>query len=277
MEEIDSIVQPFLKKSIKQKEMDDKFSVQFGGVLLNEVKITAKMSANKQKVTERFGKPETIISGKEIRSKEEKWSYGLYSVLLFNYPDKVRIKRDSLGNLQVGLYNNLPTLVIIDGFPVIYRDYGLIQSIPPSEITSFEIIENAPGFIDLFCEVHPEVSMCYYFAPREGNVIAIYTHAGIGLFGAVKPKGLTQSTLPVFDSPTEFYAPKYNNMQPDDWKYPDIRSLIHWQPILKTDDLGKATTSFYNTDNKGEMTVIIEAISNKGEIGYKELDYQVSD
>ncbi len=66
-------------------------------------------------------------------------------------------------------------------------------------------------------------------------------------------------------------------MQPDDWKYPDIRSLIHWQPILKTDDLGKATTSFYNTDNKGEMTVIIEAISDKGEIGYKELEYQIRD
>jgi hypothetical protein len=277
IEEIDSIVQPFLKKSIKQKELDDKFSMQFGGVLLNEVKITAKMSANKQKVTERFGKPETIISGKEIRSKEEKWSYGLYSVLLFNYPDKVRIKRDSLGNLQASLSNNLPTLVVIDGIPVIYRDYGLIPSIPPSEISSFEIIENAPGFIDLFCEVHPEISNCEYGAPREGNVIAIYTHAGIGLFGAVASKGLTQSTLSVFDSPTEFYAPKYNNMQPDDWKYPDIRSLIHWQPILKTDDLGKATTSFYNADNKEEMTVIIEAISDKGEIGYKELDYQMGD
>lgn len=276
IEQIDSIVQPFIKKSIKQKEIDDKFKMESGGILLNEVNITAKMSPNKQKVTERYGIPQTIISGKEIRAKEKKWSYGLYSILLFYFIDKITIERTPEQYLQA-IVNNMPTLVVIDGIPVQYVDYEHIPYIRPNEVTSFEIIENASGFGQLYCEVHPEIIGCIPSPPSWGNIIAIYTHAGIGLAGTKKPKGLTQTSIPVFSSPREFYAPKYENINPDDWQHADIRTLIHWQPILNTDNLGKATTSFYNTDNKGEMTVIVEAISNEGEIGYQELDYQIGD
>jgi len=276
IEEIDSIVQPFIKKSQQQKEINEKFEMESGGVLLNEVKITAKMSVNKQKVTDRYGKPKTIISGKEIRAKEKKWSYGLFSVLLFNYHNKVTIERDSIGGSQA-VVNNMLTVVIIDGIPVPFYLYHLIPDISLSEVSSFEIIEYASGFGQLYCEVHPEILDCPKMPPAWGNVIAIYTYAGIGLHGPYSTKGLTQSTVPVFASPKEFYAPKYENIQPDDWQHPDIRSLVHWQPILKTDDLGKAVASFYNTDNQGKMTVVVEAISDEGEIGYQELDYEIND
>lgn len=276
IEQIDSIVEKFIKKSIKQKEIDEKFKMQFGGILLDQVEISAKMAPNKQKVTERYGKPKTIIKGKEILSKEKKWSYGLYSVLLFNYPDKVRIERMPDQNLYATV-NNEPTLVLVDGIPVPFYDYVHIPNISPSEVSSFEIIENAKGFSRLFCEVHTELRMCAFVAPPWGNVIAIYTHAGIGLAGAQKPKGLTQTAVPVFSSTKEFYAPKYENIPPDDWQHPDIRTLIHWHPILKTDDLGKTSTSFYNTDNKGKMMIIVEAVSDEGEIGYQELNYEIND
>jgi len=276
IEQIDSIVEKFIEKSKKQKEIDEKFKMQFGGILLDQVNISAKMAPNKQKVTERYGKPKTIIKGKEILSKEKKWSFGLYSVLLFNYPDKVRIERMP-DQVLYATVNNEPTLVLVDGIVVPYYDYVHIPNISPSEVSSFEIIENAKGFANLFCEVHRELSGCELVAPAWGNVIAIYTHAGIGLGGAQKPKGLTQTAIPVFSSSKEFYAPKYTTIQPDDWQHPDIRTLINWQPVLKTDDLGKTSTSFYNTDNKGKMMIVVEAISDEGEIGYQELDYEIND
>lgn len=276
VQQIDSIVELFVKKSMKQKEIDQKFENQFGGILLNEVNVTT-MSPNRKKVTDRYGKPNTIISGKEIRDKEEKWSYGLYSILLFHFIDKITIERDSTNQYLQAIVNNMPTLVVIDGIPVQYVDYEHIPYIRPSQVTSFEIIENAKDFGRLYCEVHNELSGCIPPSPPWGNVIAIYTHAGIGLTGTKKPKGLTQTTVPVFSSPREFYAPKYENINPDDWQHADIRTLIHWQPILNTDDLGKAATSFYNTDNKGKMMIIVEAISNEGEIGYQELNYEISD
>ncbi|KDN56197.1 MG2 domain-containing protein [Flavobacterium seoulense] len=276
IEQVDSIVEKFIKKSKKQKEVEEKFKLQFGGILLNEVNISGKMAPNKQKVTEKYGKPNTVISGKEILSKEKKWSYGLYSVLLFNYPDKVRIERMPDQNLYATV-NNEATLVLVDGIVIPFHDYVHIPNISPSEVSSFEIIENPNGFSTLYCEVYRELSGCEFAAPAWGNIIAIYTHAGIGLGGAQKPKGLTQTSIPVFAESQEFYAPKYENIQADDWQHPDIRTLIHWQPIVVTDDSGKATASFYNTDNKGEVMVVVEAISDTGEIGYQELNYEIND
>ncbi|KQB44320.1 Outer membrane receptor for ferrienterochelin and colicin [Flavobacterium daejeonense] len=277
VEQIDSIVAPFIRKSMKQKEIDDKLDLQFGSIVLNEVSITNNSNPNRKKVTERYGKPKTVISGREILSKEQKWSYGLYSVLSFNYPDKVRIKQTEEGYLYASVHN-MPTVVMIDGILIPFTSYPHIPDISPSEITSFEIIEYANGFIDLYCQAHPEIQNCK--ANPEllyGHIIAIYTHAGVGLSGAYKPKGLTKTTIPVFSRLKEYYAPKYENIQPDNWQHPDIRSLVLWQPILKTNNSGKALASFYNTDNKGKMTIVVEAISEKGEIGYQELDYKVSD
>ena len=184
------------------------------------------------------------------------------------------IQRNSEQFLEA-IVNNMPTVVLIDGIPVMYHDYVHIPNIPPSEVKSFEIIEYANGFAQLYCEVHPEISPCPPPGLIWGNVIAIYTHAGIGLNGAYKSKGITKTSIPVFAAAKEFYAPKYDTIQPDDWKTTDLRTLVHWQPILKTDDSGKATASFYNTDSKGENTVIIEAISENGDIGYQILDYEI--
>ena len=39
-----------------------------------------------------------MIDGKEIKAKEKNWSYGLFSVLMANYGDKVEIMRRN-GNL----------------------------------------------------------------------------------------------------------------------------------------------------------------------------------
>jgi len=42
-----------------------------------------------------------------------------------------------------------------------------------------------------------------------------------------------------------------------------------------TDSLGRATAVFYNADVPGEMQVVVEAISENGEIGYQEIFYEV--
>ena len=273
---IDSIIEVFVEKSIEKKETQKKFEMQYGSVLLEEVDITAyKMTPNRKKVADRYGKPNTVIDGKEILAKEKEWSYGLYSVLLFNFPDKVRIEQTPEQYLYATV-NNMPTLVVIDGIPVTFHDYSLIPNIPPSEVSSFEIIEFANNFSRLYCDVHNEIASCEIGAPIWGNVIAIYTHAKKGIFGAVKPKGVTKNTISVFSEPSEFYSPKYDSINENDWQKPDLRSLIHWQPVLNTNELGEVSSSFYNADKSGEMMIVIEAINDKGEIGYQEFTYTVN-
>lgn len=272
IEKLDSLVHVYVEKNIERKIINDAFPLQDGNILIEEVEVQGyNLTQPRKKVMEKYGEPDKVIDGEAILAKEEIWSYGLYSVLQFNRPDKVVIERRRNGILYAKILGADATLVVIDGIPVQLDEYQLIPNIPTSEVSSFEIIECASNFYPLYYEVYgfyPDRLLC-------GAVIAVYTHGQKGLYGANKPVGLMKTTVSVFSAPREFYAPKYEKLQPDDWNRPDFRALIHWEPILKTDSLGKASASFFNADNVGEMTVVVEAISENGEIGYKEIDYKV--
>ncbi|OYX25979.1 MAG: hypothetical protein B7Z06_06410 [Flavobacteriales bacterium 32-35-8] len=272
VEKLDSIAEIFLRKEDEKKLVYNNFSLNSDDILLDEVIINAyKLTPNRKKVMDRFGKPDMVIEGDAVAASEKKWSFGLYSVLMFSFPDKLIISRASNGVLYARAFNGQITLVVIDGIPVRPDDYGFIESIPPSEVSSVELIEYAKDFRGLYSELFPRAIE----KPDYGNVIAIYTHAQQGLHGVQKPKGIMKTTIPIFSQPKEFYAPKYNNIQADDLQKPDLRSVIHWQPILKTDDSGIGKTSFYNADIAGEMMVVIEAIGDDGAIGYEEYVYKV--
>jgi len=273
VEKLDSISEIFLRKEDEKKLIYNNFSLNSDDILLDEVIIeTYKLTPNRKKVMDRFGKPDKIIEGEDVAAAEKKWSFGLYSVLMFSFSDKLSIKRGTDGNLYARAFNGELTLVIIDGIPLKEYEYPLIQNIPPSEVSSVEIIEYAKDFPSLFCETYPD--RCPYKS-LWGNVLAIYTYSQQGIYGAQISKDIMKTTIPVFSQPKEFYTPKYNNIQADDLQKPDLRSVIHWQPILKTDDLGIGKTSFYNADIAGEMMVIVEAISENGAVGYQEYIYKV--
>ena len=84
-----------------------------------------------------------------------------------------------------------------------------------------------------------------------------------------------KAVVPVFSTPREFYTPKYENLSPSDWYKPDLRALIHWDPVVKADSSGSAICSFYNGDLTGDVKVVVEAISEDGKIGYQEIFYNV--
>jgi hypothetical protein len=269
---IDNVVLRLVEKNIDRKKVEDTYRLS-GVILLGEVKVEAyKMTPNRKKVLLEIGKPNKVISGEEIQKKEEKWSFGLYSVIQAKFPDII-IRRNYIGYLYAHVRSSEPTLVVIDGITVRKEDYSLIPNIPPSEVSSFELIENAKNYVKLILEYDPEISPIN--APSHGDVIAIYTYAGNGILGALKPIGIIQAAVPVFSAPREFYAPKYENLQASDWYKPDLRALIHWEPKVTVDSLGIASRSFYNGDITGEVKVVVEAISENGEIGYKEIMYNV--
>jgi hypothetical protein len=278
---VDSVVHKLVENNIERKKVEETYKLS-GSILLGEVKVEAyKMTPNRKKVMLEIGKPNKVISGEEIQKKEEKWSFGLYSVIQAKYPDIIIHRYEGYyysgynrpGYLYAKVREAIPTFVVVDGITVQYMDYDLIQSIPPSEVSSFEIIENAKNIAQLYSEYCPECSPMG--TPLLGDVIAIYTYGGRGIYGEIKPVGIIQAAVPVFSAPREFYAPKYEKLQASDWYKPDLRALIHWDPNVTADSLGKASSTFYNADITGEMEVVVEAISEDGKIGYQELIYNV--
>ncbi|MAW97019.1 MULTISPECIES: hypothetical protein [unclassified Leeuwenhoekiella] len=268
-----TIVEAALQKIDKQRILRE--AIPFGGedIALDEVLVNSyKMTPKRQEVADKYGMPDEVIDGKAIQDKEEKWSYGLYSVLLFNFPDKIRIVRKA-GVLRAEVSLSDTTLVLVDGKPVLGYNYDLIPNLPVSEVESFEIIEMAKNFSSLYLEAYPNASPLE--APPWGHVIAIYTYGGNGLFAAERPKGILKERVQVFSEPEAFYTPKYETQQDLNRSEPDLRSTLYWEPDLQIDENGKAAVEFYNPDNTGTMLLYIEAVSPQGELGYSLKRYQI--
>lgn len=263
---------------MERNEIDEAFKLSAGNIFIEEVEIkTYWLTPARKEVEEKYGKPEEVIDGKEILSKEYR-SRGLYDVLAKNYQDKVKVDMICSGFYYAHVWSTDITLVIIDGIPVPRQIeyYSLIQHIPPSEVSSFEIIRCPTNFCELYYlatgnqwhEDNPRGGIC-------GGIIAIYTRDNIGLHILKAPVGIARASVPVFSEPIEFYAPKYDTEQSRNRNIPDLRTLIHWEPVVRTDSLGNTQVNFHNADRMGEMLVVVEAISEKGDIGYQEIVYEV--
>ena len=72
-----------------------------------------------------------------------------------------------------------------------------------------------------------------------------------------------------YQKPAEFYAPKYDTPGARDYGIPDLRTTIHWQPKVQTDDTGRAAFDFYTADAESNYTVVIEGVTDNGKIIYK--------
>jgi hypothetical protein len=268
----DSVVRQLVEKKIELKKVEETYKMS-GGIVLGEVKVESyKLTSARKKVMQQYGKPDAVIEGEAIQAKEEKWSYGLYSVIQSKFRD-IHIFRTWDGELLAEVRPSVPTCIVVDGSVINMYDYNYIAFIPPSEVSSFEIVKNISNKDKVWFEFCPE---CLPLSlPQMIDIIAIYTYGGNGLFGVRKNKGIVKTTVPVFSEPKVFYSPQYQNLKPDDWYKPDLRSLIHWEPNLQTDSDGMVFASFYNADIDGEMEVVVEAISEDGEIGYNEFSYKV--
>lgn len=268
---VDTVVKKLVENNIERKKIDEKYKLS-EGILLGEVKVEAyRMTPARKKVMQEYGKPKEVINGVTIQEKEEKWSYGLYSVIQSKFP-QIRILRYGF-ELIAEIRKSAPTLVIVDGKTVDIDNFGMVGYLPASEVSSFEILKDVNNKAKIWDEFWSpyKVPTC----PPTIDVISIYTYGERGFFGVKKTQGMFKGTVPVFSTPREFYSPKYANLKPEDWYKPDLRALIDWEPKLVSDSLGRASASFYNSDNTGYVEVVVEAISEKGEVGYKEMFYNV--
>jgi hypothetical protein len=252
------------------------------------------LSPEREKIFKLHGLPDVVIKTEELEKEQENWMYGLYSVLKFRFPDDINIIKgneseylrslaiagnDSIADenkvtFDLAQVNNADyTFVLIDGEVVKCFNYPLIPNLPVNAIKSFEILKNPKGAQRYYFETFPNAIMLPLMATYA--IISVYTYAGKGLLGITETKGIFKGTIDGFSTKREFYAPKYDNLQPEDWNLPDLRSVIHWSPSVTTDENGQANIEFYNADNTGDMLVIVEAIAPDGKVGYLETTYKV--
>jgi TonB-dependent Receptor Plug Domain len=140
-----------------------------------------------------------------------------------------------------------------------------INSLSPCDVETIDILKGAEAAI---------------FGSQGGaGVISILTKRGNPNYDYSKDKSENPANVIVqkitgYTPTREFYAPKYDIAKPEH-EFKDFRATLHWQPNITTDKQGKATVTFWNSDAKTKVNVIIEGVSKKGQIGVASCTYNI--
>ncbi|MDR0667990.1 MAG: TonB-dependent receptor plug domain-containing protein [Prevotellaceae bacterium] len=107
---------------------------------------------------------------------------------------------------------------------------------------------------------------------RGGNGVVAFTTKK----GRFNPSGMdrtrfnTKIITPLgYLVPAEFYSPKYETAAQKSTGVPDRRATLLWQPNVAVGEDGKASFDFYASDSISGYSIVIEGITNSGEIIYK--------
>jgi hypothetical protein len=180
----------------------------------------------------------------------EKRPSGSVRLLLTRVPG---VNVDNNGYAYVMSMSCRKQMILLDDFPF---DQGIIKLedlLQVDDITHIDVVRNNTVY---------------------GCIIAIYTK--LGKNARRKKSFHIKSIVPLgFQKPVEFYAPKYDS--PDTVPTPDLRTTIHWQPVLATDENGEASFHFYTADSPSTYTLTIEGVTDDGKPVYKREKMVVGD
>lgn len=152
----------------------------------------------------------------------------------------------------------IPAALYLDGIPV---DFELLSTFPGKTFDKIEILKFAP----------------LAGIKGSGGAIFFYTKRGEKFVNTpADAQGLKSTNVIGYSVIRKFYAPNYESQQPAEMKN-DFRSTLYWNPIVRTDSLGRTNVSFFNSDQSGEVRVVVEGITSDGKLCRGVSRYNVTD
>lgn len=148
-------------------------------------------------------------------------------------------------------------LVVVDGMEFgPEADESPLLSLNPTDIASVELLKH-PGTIGV------------YGSKGFAGVLIVTTKTGDLTVGIKKENNfITKRTSALgFAVARSFYAPIYSINGASMSHLKDLRSTIHWEPNVVTDEKGKASLEFYTADGPGKYLITVEGIDLQGRIG----------
>jgi hypothetical protein len=232
----------FLEQSRKKTAIDSFYLRK--ATLLDEVIITARKKAEKEKRNEAFnertlyGSPSNRIDMADFENQRMLSIFDLLNMIpgVTAYNDSVSIR------------NQGTPRIMVDGIPV---EIDNISFMTGNDVDFIDVLKGADAGI---------------FSNSANGVIAIYTRTGMfdqNIYLKRKP-GIIDFTAKGFYTAREFYAPDYDDEFEEATKQ-DIRTTLHWEPkIVFTGDKNKTEISFFTSDIKSNYAIKIEGITNSG-------------
>ena len=154
--------------------------------------------------------------------------------------------------------SNIEPLYMLDGVPV---DIYTLQAIPMENIAQVDILSASRSSI--------------YGTNARNGAVAVFTRKGYIPPRPSSRKGIIDFVFREgYNETREFYVPPYHQDKFSKKNLPDYRTTVYWNPNIQTKN-GTAKVSFYTPDNPGVYRVIVEGLSQQGEVTRKEFFYEV--
>lgn len=151
-----------------------------------------------------------------------------------------------------------PMNIVLDGTNV---GSDFLDNINPIDVASIEILKSANY-------------TAIYGSNGAGGILLITTKRGGGNYSstAYTPGIITYNPRGYYVS-REFYSPTYSPGIPDN--KPDLRTTIYWAPQVISDQNGKSSFSFFNSDEPGVYRVVVEGMDILGHLSRTVYTYEV--
>ena len=146
-------------------------------------------------------------------------------------------------------YGSTNVLFLLNGMPV---SKEVIQYLPLCDVDVIDVLKSLG-------------ETAIFGITGANGVIAVYTKRGMSdeEYNA-NPVGIISEKICGYSAYREFYSPAYTPENLDAEK-PDHRVTLYWNPYITTEN-GKASLSFFTSDDKSGYKIFIEGITQSGEI-----------
>jgi hypothetical protein len=160
-----------------------------------------------------------------------------------------------LVNLPRSSAENNP-LVLVDGVP--FYNLAKLLDVNSKELERIDILNTRYYFTD------------YVF----DGIVSLITRKG-NLSSMEYDNSIFRQVFEGCQVPQKFYSPDYSTGPGGTYRIPDFRNTLYWNPGLQADKNGKATVSFFTSDEPGDYTIIVEGITSDGKPGICRLPFTV--
>lgn len=119
-----------------------------------------------------------------------------------------------------------------------------------------------------------------FISNLDNNIIQVYSSMGEHKRTITLPQGTLVRELTIFDDHSLFFldfsiesqramARRVNEtaLPANDYVIPDYRRTLYWNPMVTSDETGKAKIIFYNNSTCKDFNISTESITSHGMIG----------